>query len=155
MAFLPGGSGGGKNFPQVYCVGVTEKEEKKGVRFTDDVIFEQGKKGLFQLVVFIDGVLDLHRIQPLLNDIECVSGGMLGAAETTFFLKTTKMIQTSWTLPTQPSNVYRLATGHFAKGVQSRSTMSRIVYGGSRVASNLLSCGLIALFLLLARMCLS
>ncbi|KAI5373103.1 hypothetical protein J4E82_008203 [Alternaria postmessia] len=111
MAFLPGGSGGGKNFPQVYCVGVTEKEEKKGVRFTDDVIFGQGKKGLFRLVIFIDGVLDLHRIQPLLNDIESVSGGMLGAAETTFFLKTTKMIQTSWTLPTQHPNVYRLATG--------------------------------------------
>ncbi|CAN9360054.1 unnamed protein product [Alternaria alternata] len=112
MAFLPGGSGGGKNFPQVYCVGVADKEEKKGVRFTDDVIFEQGKKGLFQLVVFIDGVLDLRCIQPLLNDIESVSGGVLRAAETTFFFKTTKMIQTSWTLPTHHSNVYRLATGH-------------------------------------------
>ncbi|RYN75632.1 hypothetical protein AA0120_g11999 [Alternaria tenuissima] len=112
MAFLPGGSGGGKNFPQVYCVGVADKEEKKGVRFTDDVIFKQGKKGLFQLVVFIDGVTDLHRIQPLLNDIECVSGGVLRAAETTFFFKTTKMVQTSWTLPTQHSSVYRLATGH-------------------------------------------
>jgi hypothetical protein len=112
MAFLPGGSGGGKNFPQVYCVGVADKEEKKGVRFTDDVIFEQGKKGLFQLVVFIDGVMDVHHIQPLLNDIECVSGGVLRAAETTFFFKTTKMIQTSWTLPSHHSNVYRLATGH-------------------------------------------
>ncbi|CAN9267379.1 unnamed protein product [Alternaria alternata] len=112
MAFLPGGSGGGKNFPQVYCVGVADKEEKKGVRFTDDVIFEQGKKGLFQLVVFIDGVMDLHRIQPLLNDIECVSGGVLRAAETTFFFKTTNNPQTSWTLPSHHSNVYRLATGH-------------------------------------------
>ncbi len=51
MAFLPD-LGGGANVPQVYCVNTGDADEK--VRSIDDVIFDSGKRSLFQIVAFLD-----------------------------------------------------------------------------------------------------
>jgi 2-polyprenyl-6-methoxyphenol hydroxylase-like FAD-dependent oxidoreductase len=109
MAFLPGvNGGGGANFPQVYCVGVSEENEEQGVRFTDDVIFDGSKEGLFQLVVFVDEVRDVQGIRSLLAGIDEIPGRVLRTGETTFFVKTTSTPPESGGVP--HSDVYRLAT---------------------------------------------
>ncbi len=107
MAFLPS-MGGGSNFPQVYCVALDGVEERGDVRFTDDVIFDEAKKGLFRLVIFIDEILHLRQVQPLLDCIDDISGGVLRAAETTFIVKSTDIPPESVNM--EYGDVYRLAT---------------------------------------------
>ncbi|KAG9194976.1 hypothetical protein G6011_00096 [Alternaria panax] len=120
MAFLGGaaggGGGGGTNFAQVYCArvgGTGGGEMDSEVRFTDDVIFEEGKKGLFQLVVFVDEVRDVEGVRTFLDGIDEASGGALSVGEATFFITSTETPPASVDL--QHSNVYRLAmAGEFA-----------------------------------------
>jgi hypothetical protein len=107
MAFLPS-LGGGANLPQVYCVALGGVERHGDVRFTDDIIFDEAKKGLFRLVVFIDEILHLQQVQPLLDGIDEISGGVLRAAETTFIVKTTDIPPENVNI--EYSDVYRLAT---------------------------------------------
>jgi hypothetical protein len=108
MAFLPGLGGGGANFPQVYCVRVGGREGKREVRFTDDVIFDEGRKGLFRLVVFVDSGLDVQAVRRVLSGIDEISDGVLKTAETTFIVKTTGTPPES--VGEHHSDVYRLAT---------------------------------------------
>lgn len=50
MPFMPEFNGG-LFLPQVYCITVYRTDTE--VRFTDDVIFSQQKKGVFQLLVYL------------------------------------------------------------------------------------------------------
>ena len=55
MPFLPE-MNGGICFPQTYC---TRLSGAGSVQFTDDVIFAEGKKGIFQVVVLLNGLQGL------------------------------------------------------------------------------------------------
>ena len=58
MAFMPE-LGGGALFSQSFCVAITQTPDQEcDVLFTDDVVFSEHKKAVFQLVVFMDGGLD-------------------------------------------------------------------------------------------------
>lgn len=65
MAFLPN-VGGGRSFYQVGCKRLGRDE----VIYTDDIVFAQGKKGVFQLVVLLDGMSELPKA---VKDLETVS----------------------------------------------------------------------------------
>lgn len=60
MAFLPEFNGG-LHLPQVYCSPLYGPL-KDTVRFTDDVIFTLRKRGLFQLVVLVNEIAEIHSL---------------------------------------------------------------------------------------------
>ena len=72
MPFIPE-LGGGLCLPQVYCRSVREEEAE--VFFTDDVIFSQDKKALFQILIVAESIEDatsyrneMTRIEKLCNE---------------------------------------------------------------------------------------
>lgn len=111
MAFLQD-LGGGGNCAQVYCtkleVSGKGKDQKENVEvlFTDDVIFG-GKKGVFQLVVLLKSIRELHQAKKALQGIMEASSGHLITEEASFILDDTKSTDLS---PTTHPPVYRLAT---------------------------------------------
>jgi 2-polyprenyl-6-methoxyphenol hydroxylase-like FAD-dependent oxidoreductase len=105
MAFLPNKKGGG-NFPQVYCKQVSSSGAGK-VRFTDDVIFASGKKGLFQLVILLRSALDFEDACKSIAGIERASGNFLRGDEATFVVQQTGCLSNN---SEQNSRLYQLAT---------------------------------------------
>lgn len=103
MAFLPQYAGGG-NFPQVYCM---KLDGRNTVRFTDDVIFAEDKKALFQIIVLLESMQDLQQAKAGLLGIGKASHGVVQEEEATFIIHSTD--------PQLPAinghDVYRLATG--------------------------------------------
>lgn len=87
-AFLPE-MGGGRNFPQVYCMNLSYHDTPKKVRFTDDVIFSSEKCGLFQLVAFLESLQDAQATRQVLCSVDEASGGALHADEVAFILNDT------------------------------------------------------------------
>ncbi|KAH8433016.1 putative monooxygenase [Aspergillus melleus] len=83
MPFLPGFNGG-VYFPQIYCMELGTPEPD--VLFTDDVIFAQGKEKLFQIVVLLGSSAELSSAMADLEGIHRISGGHLGAKESTILL---------------------------------------------------------------------
>ncbi|KAK7177862.1 putative monooxygenase [Paraphaeosphaeria sporulosa] len=102
MAFLPDFKGG-VNFPQVYCRQLGPNGVGK-VQFTDDVIFTEGKKGLFQLVVFLRSDFDFTDACKSILGIDQASAYMLRADEVTFIANGMSNSED------QHGRVYRLAT---------------------------------------------
>jgi hypothetical protein len=84
MPFLPGDGGGGKMFPQVFCspygAPVTSPV------FTDDVIFTNGKKALFQLVVLLSDVKQLDGSIVALTELAKQGEGVLRIEEATYII---------------------------------------------------------------------
>lgn len=77
---LPG-MNGGLCFPQTYC---TRLSGAGSVQFTDDVIFTEGKKGLFQIVVLLHGLGGLKSATDDIHGIE--ANGFLSPDDATFFV---------------------------------------------------------------------
>ncbi|KAG2173121.1 hypothetical protein INT43_004494 [Umbelopsis isabellina] len=94
LAFLPQGAGG-KFLPQVYCKRLNVNATIKGITFTDDIIFESGKKSLFQLVVLLDHLKELEEVQKSLKHIDQHSRNELLASECTYIVQTPEEIGNS------------------------------------------------------------
>ncbi|KAH7078113.1 hypothetical protein BKA63DRAFT_552239 [Paraphoma chrysanthemicola] len=107
MAFLPH-MGGGGNFAQVYCANHSATNDRNAIRFTNDVIFSYGKRGLFQVVAFQESADDVPRLKTMLSGIDEASGGLLRADEATFFLHSTSAC--SGNAIKYSTSVHRLAT---------------------------------------------
>lgn len=108
MAFLPH-MGGGGNFAQVYCAVQRAANDRNTIRFTDDVIFSCGKRGLFQVVAFLGSADDVPKLQTILSGLDQASGGLVRSDEATFFLDST--LACSEKALGHRTSVYRLATG--------------------------------------------
>jgi hypothetical protein len=87
LPFL-GDSCGGLSLPQVYCSPVSSSTKDLEVMFTDDVIFQKSKKGMFQLVVILESLTDLATIRKSLLGIDELSNHYLIAEEATFIVQT-------------------------------------------------------------------
>jgi hypothetical protein len=87
LPFL-GDSYGGLSLPQVYCSPVSSSPKALEVMFTDDVIFQKSKKGMFQLVVLMESLADLGTTRKLLLGIDGLSNHYLLAEEATFIVQT-------------------------------------------------------------------
>ncbi|KAH6995133.1 hypothetical protein EDB80DRAFT_815264 [Ilyonectria destructans] len=107
MAFLPE-LGGGGNFPQVYCTRLNSAGTSNKVEFTDDLIFSSEKKGLFQVVTFLDSLKTIQATREVLSLLDEASGGAVKGEEATFFVSDTKRPQGADTAG--QDGVYRLAT---------------------------------------------
>lgn len=105
MAFLPQYAGGG-NFPQVYCM---KLDGKKKVQFTDDVIFAEHKKALFQIIVLLESAQDLQQAQAGLLGVGKASHGVVQEEEATFIIHSTDPHLPA--INASGCDVYRLATG--------------------------------------------
>ncbi|KAK3182233.1 hypothetical protein K4F52_006410 [Lecanicillium sp. MT-2017a] len=86
MAFLAE-MGGGALFSQSFCVRVDHSSDVgKEIFFTDDVIFREGKKSLFQIIVFLDDGMGQRLIyQDAIRSLEYISP-RLYPHEATFFV---------------------------------------------------------------------
>ena len=80
MPFLPE-MNGGVCFPQTYC---TRLSGAGSVQFTDDVMFAEGKKGIFQIVVLLNGLGGLKSATDDIHGIE--DNGFLSPDDATFFV---------------------------------------------------------------------
>ncbi|KAL6884457.1 hypothetical protein GGI43DRAFT_322659 [Trichoderma evansii] len=105
MAFLPRFGGGG-NFPQVYVVPFTNTLRNKRVLFTDDVIFNPQKQGLFQVVVILQPHGNVDVMETALHGLQDISDGALRDGEATVFLNTTQAASCD----VKGRHIYRLAT---------------------------------------------
>lgn len=100
--FLPEHTGG-KNFPQVYCKSMSRREES--VRFSDDVIFSQRKKGLFQLVIVCGSLVEVPARESF-NDISAWSQDCLFANEATILVEDASIAD----MAGLDDNMYRVST---------------------------------------------
>lgn len=102
MPFLAG-KGGGVVFPQIFCRGVGSREVGRAV-FTDDVVFEKGKKGLFQLVVLLGDSTELASAAQGLSGLSNISE--LRIDEATYLIEATPAGRPSKDL--EIKNTYRI-----------------------------------------------
>lgn len=84
MPFLPEFNGG-LCFPQVYCKAVAN--EGKQIYFTDDVIFSQRKKGLFQLLIVAKDIKEAFSAGESMANIGEISNGEMTPDETTLLVE--------------------------------------------------------------------
>lgn len=109
MPFVPG-LGGGVCVPQVYVSGWKGgRGGDEGVLFSDDVVFGRGKRGFFQVLVYIRDLNELPSAREVVSTIEQTSNGELPATEATYIIETTTTTPSPETEDTI-SPVYRLAT---------------------------------------------
>ena len=110
LPFLPEFNGG-LCLPQVYCKQVARPDGD--VLFTDDVIFGQQKKGLFQLLVYVKSADEVSSSREIVAGIDEVSKGEILASEATFLIEDMGRGNCA-----KEDNIYRLATGEeFAKSL--------------------------------------
>lgn len=108
MPFLPE-YGGGALFSQGYCVGLSSKgTDVPKVQLTDDVIFSEGKKGVFQIVVLLNKDIDeLGSPESDLKGLDKICP-LLHPHETSYFIKRSHVHSN----PIEsPSDVFRTASG--------------------------------------------
>ncbi|SCO90055.1 uncharacterized protein FRV6_14183 [Fusarium oxysporum] len=105
MAFLPR-LGGGRNFPQVYAVRITNTPQNEQVFFTDDIIFSPEKKGLFQVVVILQHLKNAGEIETALHGLQGISNGALRDSEATVFVDNTRAAPCDL----EGRHIYRVAT---------------------------------------------
>lgn len=109
MPFLPE-LGGGKCFPQVYCVDLNDPSAK--VYFTDDVIWHNDKKCLFQLLVLPK---TLETMSSLIKSIEALlsrPGSPLTLEDTTVMLDDVSFMACKGASNLLPQRqLYRVASG--------------------------------------------
>jgi hypothetical protein len=84
LPFMPE-LGGGICFPQVYCRSIDP--EKDEIFFTDDLIWNKHKRGLFGLVVLIQKLDDLEPSLTTLKDIDKSSDGKIHLDSITIILE--------------------------------------------------------------------
>lgn len=83
MPFIPSMSGG-LCISQVYCKPVGLDADK--IYFTDDVIFK-GKKGLFQLLVYLKDTKEIPNARADLHDMGSISQGHISDEDVTFIVE--------------------------------------------------------------------
>ncbi|CCT75087.1 uncharacterized protein FFUJ_11171 [Fusarium fujikuroi IMI 58289] len=105
MAFLPS-LGGGVMFPQVYAASTTHSLTRQPVFFTDDIIFDRQKKGIFQVVVIMQLGGSIDDIEAALDGLQELSAGALQDREATWFLDSTDSPPSHLKGP----SIYRLAS---------------------------------------------
>ncbi|KAF5685717.1 3-(3-hydroxy-phenyl)propionate 3-hydroxycinnamic acid hydroxylase [Fusarium globosum] len=105
MAFLPA-LGGGVMFPQVYAASTTDSLPRQPVFFTDDIIFNREKKGIFQVVVILQPGGSIDGIEAALDGLQELSAGALQDREATWFLDSTDSPPSHLKGP----SIYRLAS---------------------------------------------
>lgn len=81
MPFIPD-LNGGLCLPQVYC-----KSSSGEVFFTDDIIFNPSKKGLFQLLVYLQTPSELEPTRDIISAIEGLSRGEIRIDEATYIVE--------------------------------------------------------------------
>ncbi|KAL2825362.1 hypothetical protein BDW59DRAFT_161839 [Aspergillus cavernicola] len=83
MPFIPD-LNGGLCLPQVYCRSVGQD---KGVSFTDDVMFSASKKGLFQVLVYLEHWSELGSARETVASMKAVAGGEIYVDEATYIIQ--------------------------------------------------------------------
>lgn len=86
MHFLPE-YGGGKLFPQVYCVTLETHGSWGRICFTDDVIFSPEKMGIFQVVALADSFHDAEKAKKEASSMEGDAAGLLSPSEMTIVVR--------------------------------------------------------------------
>ncbi|RAO67514.1 uncharacterized protein BHQ10_003526 [Talaromyces amestolkiae] len=111
MPFIPS-LNGGLCVPQVYCKSLNSDNN---VYFTDDVIFK-GKKGLFQLLVYLKAPNDMILAGKDAFDIETISQGHIYESDITCITEADPQTLTSYAKNEPCYPTYSIATGEeFAK----------------------------------------
>lgn len=110
MPFIPE-LGGGVCVPQVYVSAWKGGQEgyEGEVFFSDDVVFGRGKRGLFQVLVYVRDLKELSSAREVVSTIEQTSNGEIPATEVTFIFDATTPTPSSEREDTMPP-IYRLAT---------------------------------------------
>ena len=85
MPFIPELCGG-VSMPQVWCSGA-DTSFAEDVFLTDDVIFSDSKRRLFQLVILVDTIKEVNQYEQDVQTVDDASGGALSREETTFILQ--------------------------------------------------------------------
>ena len=85
MAFIPE-LGGGICFPQVYCTRLEPRLGTPPVWFTDDVVFADEKKAMFQIVVLVDNLTQLGTLRRDLDGLDRICA-RLSPTEASFFVR--------------------------------------------------------------------
>ncbi|KAJ5391278.1 hypothetical protein N7509_006768 [Penicillium cosmopolitanum] len=76
---------GGLCLPQVYCKSIGS--DRNEIFFTDDVIFSQEKKGLFQLLIIVKSVKEAFSALDAVSNIGEISNGEMDLHETTILVE--------------------------------------------------------------------
>ncbi|KAL4743714.1 hypothetical protein BDV11DRAFT_214225 [Aspergillus similis] len=104
MPFIPD-LNGGVCLPQVYC-----KSRAGTVFFTDDIIFHPSKKGLFQLLFYLDKPNELVSAREIALAIEGYSKGEIRIDEATYLIQSTDQSAGSSDDHGSADSVYQLAS---------------------------------------------
>lgn len=121
MPFLPKFNGG-LCLPQVYCKPIGNDGNE--IAFTDDVIFSQEKKGLFQLLIIVKSVDDAFSALDAVSNIGEISNGEMDLHETTLLVEDTAC----GTRENAPQ-IFRVATGEeFANSPLCEKRPSPVFY---------------------------
>ncbi|KAJ5936560.1 hypothetical protein N7466_003010 [Penicillium verhagenii] len=97
---------GGICLPQIYLTPVCASSE---VFFSDDIIFGKGKKGMLQLLVYLQSTDELAMASKAISSIQGFSKEEINASEVTYIIETVG-IDTKATTANGASSIYRLAT---------------------------------------------
>ncbi|KAJ3538382.1 hypothetical protein NM208_g5926 [Fusarium decemcellulare] len=106
MPFMPQFDGG-RCLPQVYCK-LLDKG-KSELLFTDDIIFDPRKRGLFRVLVYLRTLQELVQARHDIGDLHAISQGELDMNDVTFLVgETSPQVEES---KEDLSSVVRIATG--------------------------------------------
>ena len=100
---------GGRCFPQVFSAPINEPAPAMP-SFTDDAIFAEKKKCLFQVVVLLDNLTSLPMVEKDLADIDTRSTGELNAKEATFIVHDFSTPGPASTSDLNTTNIIRVLT---------------------------------------------
>lgn len=106
MPFIPS-LNGGLCVPQIYCKSFIPNNN---VFFTDDVIFG-GKKGFFQLLVYLKDPDDMTIVEKDVSDIETISQGHIYESDITYITESDPQTLTSYVKNEPCYSTYSIATG--------------------------------------------
>ncbi|KAJ5281310.1 hypothetical protein N7478_006682 [Penicillium angulare] len=103
---------GGVCLPQVYCKSIGGLNEPGGICFTDDVIFNPRKTGLFQLLIYLKSTTEIQSAQEIAADIDDMSNGEVRAGEMTILVEDMECKQYGGAeIDSRQGEIYRLTTG--------------------------------------------
>lgn len=120
MPFMPE-LGGGKCFPQVYCIDLNGSSAN--VCFTDDVIWNNQKKCLFQLLVLPKTLQSMSSLTKSVDTLLSRPGSPLALKDTTIILDDVSFITPKGPLNLPPyRQFYRVASGE-------EFAVSKLCYG--------------------------
>ena len=108
MPFIPH-LGGGKAFPQVYCRALGEGQDQ--VFFTDDVIWNPTKPGLFRLAVLLKSVNELEDAYKMVSRVSGLCGKHIRSEDVTIIILDDSISDLSkYPQSSSIRTVYRIAT---------------------------------------------